>query len=450
MVKKIFPIMVVLSALLIMYANLNGALDGYLAVFTCALVISMSIIIVSYKIKADIMFALISVVLINFGLLFQSILGVNSSTRLNYIYYISFCLSIVAALCIVYMLHKIQYKTIRLIGALSICILYIIMIVFGRTVNGVKAWVGIGEYSFQVTEITKFISAIYWTVCLNDKNLTDKEKLIRSVVIYGLNFIFLLGISEIGTLASLTIILIILMYMFIEDIRYVVLFVTTLIVCTCIGLLTLYILSRAYENHINFFTSISDKLWSKLFFRFDLWKHPENYDEYGDGYQYAQAMKSLHLAGWLGNYKYKIFVPAGDTDYAFVSLVNNMGVLMGLVIILLYSSFFILGFKMVYLFKNIEQKISAGLILVVIVSTFLTLFGSVGFIPIAGMPLSFISYGGSNLLVTFCATFFVIFTNAMEYENVIDKIIRKIKVNNYPGKKEEEVVLCRLETEDAQ
>ena len=448
---KKYSIVLVL-ALMVAFAALNNAFDNYMKLLVGAFIISFVIMAITAYMGADKIFATVSVLLINIGLIFQAINGSNNCSRIQSLYLIALVLSIISVGVIIYGQTKLSSSLIQKILAILVVVLYVVMLIFGTSVNGVKAWLNLGMISFQVSELTKFITVLFWAICLGNEELSEKRRVIECLIVYGLNFMVLMGISEIGTLVVLSIILMALLMLCINDIRYSLLFIAGLLICITAGTLILYVMARLYDNHVNFVTTVCHKLWSKLYLRFDLWKHPDQYDQFGLGYQYSQAMKALHLAGWLGNSKYSIFVPAGDTDYAFVSLVSYMGVIMGEIIILLYTVLFVSAFKSVYSCESTEKRISVGMILVLTISTFLTFFGSVGFIPISGMPLSFISYGGSNFLISLSALLYILVVNSNNYEAIKSKIMN-VNIKRQDSDKDKvqetkEVVLCRIKEED--
>ncbi|MEO7300341.1 MAG: putative lipid II flippase FtsW [Verrucomicrobiota bacterium] len=138
------------------------------------------------------------------------------------------------------------------------------------------------------------------------------------------------------------------------------------------------------------------------------WLHPEETKELA-GYQAYQAMIALGSGGWsglgLGNGRQKLgFVPEHHTDFIFSIIGEELGLIATIAIVLLFIVFVICG-----IFISSRARDTFGLLLgsgvtfLIGFQAFINIGVVTSILPNKGMPLPFISYGGSNLLVMLLA-----------------------------------------------
>ena len=122
------------------------------------------------------------------------------------------------------------------------------------------------------------------------------------------------------------------------------------------------------------------------------------------GYQIIHGLIAIVSGGafgsglGLGSPRY---VPAYTTDYVFSSICEEMGILMGLLMIALYVFITFRGIKIA---KNAENSffslLALGCTATIAFQTFIILGGVIKFIPLTGITLPLVSYGGSSMIVT--------------------------------------------------
>src|SRR5665213_3666740 len=134
------------------------------------------------------------------------------------------------------------------------------------------------------------------------------------------------------------------------------------------------------------------------------WIHPEENKD-GVGYQAYQAMLALGSGGWtglgLGNGRQKLgFVPEHHTDFIFSIIGEELGVITTLAVVLLFIVLIICG---VYIARRAADPfgflLGTGIIFMIGLQAFINIGVVTSVLPNKGMPLPFISYGGSNLLL---------------------------------------------------
>ena len=142
--------------------------------------------------------------------------------------------------------------------------------------------------------------------------------------------------------------------------------------------------------------------------RISAWIHPEASRE-GAGYQAWQAMIALGSGGWsglgLGNGRQKLgFVPEHHTDFIFSIIGEELGLIATLGVVLLFIALVVCG---VYIARRSNDTfgllLGTGITFMIGLQAFINMGVVTSLLPNKGLPLPFISYGGSNLLLTLIA-----------------------------------------------
>ncbi|HZK57036.1 MAG TPA: FtsW/RodA/SpoVE family cell cycle protein, partial [Clostridia bacterium] len=140
--------------------------------------------------------------------------------------------------------------------------------------------------------------------------------------------------------------------------------------------------------------------------RLTTWTDPWNQIT-GKGYQIVQSLFAITAGGFfgtglgLGNPDY---IPVVHTDFIFSAICEEMGLFGGMAVVLLYFILVYRGFKIALTIKDTFKKIVAlGITLIYGYQTFIIVGGVIKLIPLTGVTLPFISYGGSSLISAFIA-----------------------------------------------
>ena len=123
------------------------------------------------------------------------------------------------------------------------------------------------------------------------------------------------------------------------------------------------------------------------------------------GYQIVQGLISLAAGGMFGyglGYGYANYIPAVHTDYIFIAIAEEWGMMGALAVLGLYIVFIHRGFRIADLARDeYGQLLAAGLTCVIALQTLIIIGGNLKLIPLTGVTLSFVSYGGSSLLTSY-------------------------------------------------
>jgi cell division protein FtsW (lipid II flippase) len=128
----------------------------------------------------------------------------------------------------------------------------------------------------------------------------------------------------------------------------------------------------------------------------------------GTGYQIVQAMYSLAAGNLFGaglGLGVPTIVPAIHTDFIFTAIGEEMGLAGTLAVLVAYVLLIFRGFHLALnlpgRFRGFEQLLTIGLTTIIAVQTIIIIGGNVRLIPLTGITLPFVSYGGSSVLINF-------------------------------------------------
>jgi cell division protein FtsW len=254
----------------------------------------------------------------------------------------------------------------------------------GREVSGARRWFRFKFISFQPSEMAVMAVIIYVADFIARKGQLIREFLrgfMPPIFVLGCCSVLILAQPDLGTTIALgTVILIML---FVAGVRN-----GYLLSLMLSGLPALYLLifSVPYRR-------------TRILAFLNPWLDPK-----GSGFQIIQSQVALGSGGLfglgLGHSRQKLFyLPAAHTDFIFSIIGEELGLLGTLGIILLFMLFLQQGLKIV---KNASDKfgyfLSLGLVLMLSFRAVINIGVSCGLLPTKGLPLPFISYGGSSLL----------------------------------------------------
>ncbi len=255
---------------------------------------------------------------------------------------------------------------------------------FGTTVNGATRWLSIGGFQFQPSEIAKLgVVAILSSAFSRSMNIFDGNMwkkyfipiLIMVLLIFkqpNLSMVMILGISS--------------MYMYFIAGGNVKL-LGSVIAC---GVCALPFLFQGYQKE-----------------RVDMWLHPER-DPFGAGYNIIQAMMAFVAGGFFGvgygNSRQKLgWLPEGHTDFIFAVFAEEFGFLGCLLIIGLFIAFLQRGLLISAKCEDTFGKLlAAGITVSITLQAFINMGVASSMLPATGVPLPFVSYGGTSLFITMC------------------------------------------------
>lgn len=272
---------------------------------------------------------------------------------------------------------------IKLYGISSI-ILFVITLIFGKTIYGARNWIKIGKFSFQPAEIIKllFIFFIASYYANEEKYNLDKKggyKILIASYIY-IGFLFLQ--KDLGTALVFYLIFLVIQYVY-EDNRKLILYNILLAI---VGGVSSYFIF----DHVKI--------------RVETWLNPWNFID-NKGYQITQSLFAIASGGFFGTgvgLGHPDFIPAVHTDFIFSAICEEMGIFTGIAAMMLFLILVYRGFKIAFSQEDKFFKIVAfGISSLFGFQAFIIFGGVMKLIPLTGITLPFISYGGSSMIASF-------------------------------------------------
>lgn len=269
-------------------------------------------------------------------------------------------------------------------------IMLLILLIFGNPINNAKCWFNIGGFlTIQPSEFMKIALIIFLAKFFSNQkeNMSVKEEFIFLLKVIGIVALpSLLTFLEPDTGVVIIYFIITITMLFIFGIRYRWFIILGSILLFVIGsILFLYFFNS--KLFINIFGN-------SFFLRIDRLLDWSN----SDGYQLKHSLYAIGAAGITGN-KLNINIPEAQTDFIFSVLAGSFGFIASVFVILLFLYF---DYKIICIAKKCSKKIDkytiAGFSGMLIYQQFQNIAMTMGIMPITGITLPFISYGGSSLI----------------------------------------------------
>ncbi len=144
-------------------------------------------------------------------------------------------------------------------------------------------------------------------------------------------------------------------------------------------------------------------LFSHVQVRVEAWKNPWA-DVGGKGYQVAQSLMAMGSGGWFGmglNLGEPYAIPASRTDFIFAAICEEFGILVGGMVIGLYILILIRSMqKALHAHRASDTLLASGASISLAIQAFIIIGGVIKMIPLTGITLPFVSYGGSSMIVS--------------------------------------------------
>lgn len=286
-----------------------------------------------------------------------------------------------------------QYKyTIGLIGILFL----LATLVFGIEIGGNKNWIALGSFRIQPSEFAKLFIVIFIAGYLSSR---------RQELVLGISKIGPLTLPHLRFVAPLLAVwgLAMLMLVIQRDLGAALLYFGTTIVLTCMasgrwGIAVIGILFFLIGS------STAYLLFPHVGTRIDIWLSPWS-DPNGKAYQLLQSLFALGSGGVFGfgfGSGHPDLIPEVHTDFIFSAIGEDLGFIGTACILLIYMIMIYRAFRIAICSRTpFAALTSAGLTVLFGFQIFVILAGITNLLPMTGITLPFISYGGSSLLSSF-------------------------------------------------
>ncbi len=268
--------------------------------------------------------------------------------------------------------------------------------VLGRNINGSRIWIRFGPASFQPGELAKLSLAIFFAGYLVEKrellqtftrrigpiNLPDPKFLGPVLAAWAFSLVVMIFERDLGS-----------------SLLFFALFVTMLWVATARGI---YLALGLVLFSLGAFLAFSS--FGHVRTRVDIWLDP--FADVGDrGFQLVQALFAFGSGGVAGtglSLGSPTKIPAVETDFIFAAIGEELGLLGTAAIVAAFLLMVGVGLRIALQARSdFEKLLATGLTVILAIQTFIILGGVTRLVPLTGITLPFVSYGGSSLLANY-------------------------------------------------
>jgi cell division protein FtsW (lipid II flippase) len=278
-------------------------------------------------------------------------------------------------------------------GVTAILLLFLPLApVFGESINGSRLWVHVGSLQFQPGELGKIALIVFLAAYFREKREVLAQGRLKDwgplLVIWGGAMLVLFATDDLGSALLYYGIFVAMLYVATARLSFV---------AGAIGLFLLgaFAVSRATPH-------VRDRV--------DVWLDPYKY-EHTTGYQILQSLYSIAHGGFGGTGLGHgiVTTPGGqqvvpdlNTDFIYSALAQELGLVGVAALLLLYMAFVVRGFRIALTASDgFSKLLAAGLSFGFAFQTFVIVGGITRVIPLTGITLPFVSYGGSSVVANF-------------------------------------------------
>ncbi len=375
-----------------------------------------------------------------FGLVIMGLLALYSSSKMamvegvgsNYFsrQIVWVVVSFIAMILVYFLPHRLVFDSAYVLYALSL-ILLVLVIFFGRTGLGAERWLRIGPLVLQPSEFAKLATVLAVARFLSREEVDpNKAKhFLLAALFFFAPFVLIVRQPDLGT--SLVFIAIALPMFYWAGLKEgnLILIITPLIVVFAsfqfytflfvMVLLMVYLILSKRNIHLIIFNFIFNILMGLI--TPVLWNHLQPYqknrikiflnpeaDPKGAGYQIIQSKVAIGSGGFTGrgflqgSQTQLRFLPEQHTDFIYAVIGEEFGFLGVLVGLILFLTLFLRGIYIATLMRNrFNSIVTIGIITILAFHTIINIGMTIGLLPVTGLPLPFLSYGGSALTTDF-------------------------------------------------
>lgn len=273
-------------------------------------------------------------------------------------------------------------KIIYLSGVILLLLVYVPGL--GTSVNGSRSWIDLGFVSLQPSEISKIIFILVMASYLSrNSNTLSELKGMISAALYGFPFILLVAKEDFGSGCVFCAIWVFIV--FCSGLELKIIGRISLVIIMLLPIF--YFFMAGYQKE-----------------RIDAFLHPQNLDLPGN-YQVWNSKVSIGSGGFFGKgYMHGTqsslgFLPVPESDFIFAATVEELGFIGGIAILILFGLLIFRSLKITRFAKDPQGALTAaGLTGMFFFQAFENIAMTMGLMPVTGITLPFLSYGGSSLL----------------------------------------------------
>lgn len=307
-------------------------------------------------------------------------------------YFLKHFFLLLASFLVMFIVHRLDYRFFSKISFLLLMfsvILLIYTLYQGEQyeINDAQRWITLFGQSFQASDFAKFSLIVYLARVLTEKqdHIKDFHKSFLPIIIFVSIICGLIAPANLSTALLLFLCSLILMFIAGISLRYLL----TLLFIGLVGVVILMFTAKRGETWRNRLRDYVERISST---------------DYEPNYQTEQSNIAIASGGFLGNGVGKSvqrnFLPHPYSDFIFAIIIEEYGLLGALVILGLYFVLLFRSLAIITVSKTFGALLAAGLSFLIVIQALVNMGVTVGILPVTGLPLPFISMGGTSLLFT--------------------------------------------------
>ena len=304
--------------------------------------------------------------------------------------------------------HLLKKFTVFAYGVTVVALVAVLFV--GSTINGATRWLNIAGISFQPSELAKYVIVFFLAMMIDKYGKVNRNWKIPLIYL-GSAALFALLVYKENNLSIAAIIMFV---------AFIMIFVSGMSFKETFALIGI----GGVAGTIGIFSS--DYRTERFISFLDPWKYADK-----EGYQLIHSLYALGSGGLfgvgLGNSKQKaLYMPEPHNDFIFAIIGEELGLIGCIFVIAIFVVLIVSGIKVASRAKDRYGKLLAtGIISVIAVQAIINIAVVTGSMPVTGVPLPFISYGGTSLVFNLAAMG-VLLNISRQCKNPKDEIEEKI------------------------
>lgn len=267
---------------------------------------------------------------------------------------------------------------------------------FGTEIGGSRNWIVFGPFAVQPSEFGKIVIIMFLAAYLTEH---------REVLTLPRHKLLWLKLPVLRFIAPLLLIwgIAILMFVVQRDLGSALLFFGIAVSMTYMATGRKSYVALAFAFFLGA-AALSYSFFSHVRVRFNIWLDPWS-DPSGSAYQVVQSLFALGSGGVWGAgfaHGHPNLIPEVHTDFIFAAIAEELGLLGSLGVMLVFALFFYRAIRIALACREETRRLlAAGIAVVFLLQAFIIIAGVTKFLPLTGITLPFVSYGGSSMIASF-------------------------------------------------
>ena len=267
---------------------------------------------------------------------------------------------------------------------------------FGTEIGGSRNWIVFGPFAVQPSEFGKIVIIMFLAAYLTEH---------REVLTLPRHRLLWLKLPVLRFIAPLLFIwgIAILMFVVQRDLGSALLFFGIAVSMTYMATGQKSYVTLAFAFFLGA-AALSYSFFSHVRVRFNIWLDPWS-DPSGSAYQVVQSLFALGSGGVWGAgfaHGHPNLIPEVHTDFIFAAIAEELGLLGSLGVMLVFALFFYRAIRIALACREeTRMLLAAGIAVVFLLQAFIIIAGVTKFLPLTGITLPFVSYGGSSMIASF-------------------------------------------------